>query len=104
VFRTTNHGTTWSDVSGDLPDAPVNEILLDPRQSSTLYVGTDVGVFVSHDLGASWAPLGVGLPEGVVVTDLKLLPGPPAMLFAATYGRSIFSIELPDPPDVDAEP
>jgi hypothetical protein len=95
VFRTTDHGATWSDISGDLPDAPVNEIAIDPRQSSTLYVGTDVGVFVSHDTGASWAPLGVGLPDGVVITDMKLLVGPPAKLLAATYGRSIYSIELP---------
>jgi photosystem II stability/assembly factor-like uncharacterized protein len=101
VFRTTNHGGRWSDISSDLPDAPVNELAIDPRRSSTLYVGTDVGVFVSHDVGASWAPLGVGLPDGVVVTDMKLLPGPPPTLLAATYGRSIFSIELPDLPDAN---
>ncbi|HEU4727138.1 MAG TPA: hypothetical protein VFT22_04600 [Kofleriaceae bacterium] len=97
VFRTTNHGGTWSDISGDLPDAPVNKIEIDPRRSSTLYVGTDVGVFVSHDTGASWTPLGTGMPDGVVVTDLKLVPGSPPTLLAATYGRSIFGIELPAP-------
>ncbi|HET7506663.1 MAG TPA: hypothetical protein VFK02_36835 [Kofleriaceae bacterium] len=97
VFRTTNHGGTWSNISGDLPDAPVNKIEIDPRRSSTLYVGTDVGVFVSHDTGASWTPLGTGLPDGVVVTDLKLVPGAPPILLAATYGRSIFGIELPAP-------
>jgi hypothetical protein len=94
VFRTTDHGTTWSDISGNLPDAPVNAIVIDPRQSSTLYVGSDVGTFVTRDLGASWAPLGTGLPDAVV-SDLKFLAGPPAQLYAATYGRSIFSIELP---------
>jgi hypothetical protein len=97
VFRTTDHGATWSDISGDLPDAPVNEIAIDPRRSSTLYVGTDVGVFVSSNLGGTWAPLGVGLPDGVVVTDMKLLAGPPTTLLAATYGRSIYSIDLPAP-------
>ena len=102
VFRTTDHGGHWSDISSDLPDAPVNSVAVDPRDSSTLYVGTDVGVFVSRDVGASWSPLGAGLPDGVVVTDMKLLPGPPVTLLAATYGRSIFSIELPDPPG-DAE-
>jgi hypothetical protein len=97
VFRTTDHGATWSDISGDLPDAPVNAIAIDPRRSSTLYVGSDVGAFVSQDLGASWAPLGVGLPDAVV-SDIKILPGPPATLYAATYGRSIYSIELPGAP------
>jgi hypothetical protein len=98
VFRTTNFGATWADISSDLPDAPVNEIAIDPTQSSTLYVGTDVGVFVSHDTGGTWGPLGAGLPDGVVVTDLKILAGPPPTLLAATYGRSIWSIELPAPP------
>jgi hypothetical protein len=98
VFRTTDFGTTWTNISSDLPDAPVNEIAIDPSQSSTLYVGTDVGVFVSHDTGGTWAPLGVGLPDGVVVTDMKIIAGPPPTLLAATYGRSIFSIELPAPP------
>jgi len=54
-------------------------------------------VFVSHDTGGTWSPLGAGLPDGVVVTNLKLLAGPPTTLLAATYGRSIFSIDLPDP-------
>jgi photosystem II stability/assembly factor-like uncharacterized protein len=100
VFRTTDFGTTWTNISSDLPDAPVNEIAIDPSQSSTLYVGTDVGVFVSHDTGGTWAPLGVGLPDGVVVTDMKIIAGPPPTLLAATYGRSIFSIELPAAPAV----
>jgi photosystem II stability/assembly factor-like uncharacterized protein len=99
VFRTTDHGVTWNDISGDLPDAPVNDIAIDPRRSSTMYVGTDVGVFVSHNLGASWAPLGTGLPEAAVVTNMKLLPGDPPTLLASTYGRSIFSIDLPEPPE-----
>jgi hypothetical protein len=94
VFRTTDHGATWREISGDLPDAPVNAIVVDPRQSSTLYVGSDVGAFVSNDLGVSWAPLGTGLPDAPV-SDLKFLPGPPATLYAATYGRSNHSIELP---------
>jgi photosystem II stability/assembly factor-like uncharacterized protein len=98
VFRTTNHGATWQNISAELPDAPVNDIAIDPRKSSSLYVGTDVGVFVTHDLGATWAPLGTGIPDGVVITDIKILPSATPVLLAATYGRSIFSIELPPPP------
>ncbi|TMQ19718.1 MAG: glycosyl hydrolase [Deltaproteobacteria bacterium] len=100
VFRTTNFGATWTDISSDLPDAPVNEIVIDPAQSSTLYVGTDVGVFVTHDTGGTWAPLGTGMPDGSVVTDMKLLPGTPPTLLASTYGRSIYSIDLSAAPAV----
>jgi hypothetical protein len=94
VFRTTDHGATWTEISGGLPDAPVNSMAIDPRDTSTLYVASDVGAFVTHDLGASWAPLGTGLPDAVI-SDFRFLPGPPATLLAATYGRSIWSIELP---------
>jgi photosystem II stability/assembly factor-like uncharacterized protein len=100
VFRTTDFGATWTDISGDLPDAPVNEIVIDPRQSSTLYVGTDVGVFVTHDTGGTWSPLGTGMPDGSLVSDMKLLSGTPPTLLASTFGRSIYSIELPAAPDV----
>jgi photosystem II stability/assembly factor-like uncharacterized protein len=104
VFRTIDHGGHWTSISSDLPDAPVNDIALDPGARSTLYVGTDVGVFVSHDTGASWGPLGTGLPDGVVVTNLKMIPGAPPTLLAATYGRSIFSIDLPAPPGSSEAP
>jgi photosystem II stability/assembly factor-like uncharacterized protein len=112
VFRTTDFGTTWTDISGDLPDAPVNEIVIDPNQSTTLYVGTDVGVFVTHDTGGTWEPLGTGMPDGSLVSDLALLPGSPPTLLASTFGRSIYSMELPGAPvvtvidahfDVDAD-
>ena len=53
-LEATRSQARWSEISGDLPDAPVNAIVVDPRQSSTLYVGSDVGTFVSNDLGASW--------------------------------------------------
>ncbi|HSR99390.1 MAG TPA: hypothetical protein VLM79_20200 [Kofleriaceae bacterium] len=96
VFRTSDRGGHWLNVSSDLPDAPVNDIVLDPRASSILYVGTDVGVFVSQNGGGSWSPLGAGLPDGVVVTNLKMIPGAPPTLLAATYGRSIYGIDLGD--------
>jgi photosystem II stability/assembly factor-like uncharacterized protein len=100
VFRTTDFGTTWTDISSDLPDAPVNEIEIDPTQGSTLYVGTDVGVFVTHDTGGTWAPLGTGMPDGSLIADLKILPGSPPTLLAATFGRSIYSLALPAAPAV----
>jgi len=59
VFKTTNAGATWIDWSGSgssaLPDAPVNALLVDSSVTpSQIYAGTDVGVFVSSTVGASW--------------------------------------------------
>jgi hypothetical protein len=92
VFRTTDAGISWLDISSNLPDAPVNDIIVDPDSTERLFVGTDVGVFVSDNLGSIWNYLGEYLPNAPV-TDL-LLHNPTRTLIAATYGRSMYSIDL----------
>ena len=95
VFKTTNAGTNWTDISSNLPNVPVNDIVVDPDMLSTLYVGTDVGVFASTNGGSTWAPLGTGLPA-VVIMSLKLHHAA-RILRAASYGRSAWDIQLPAP-------
>jgi len=99
VFRTTNAGTSWQDISStlpteqaSLPDTPVNDIIIDPNIAGRLYVGTDVGVFYTDSLGVNWNYLGTELPNSPV-TDL-VLHNPTRTLIAATYGRSMYSIDL----------
>ena len=55
VFRTANSGASWEDLSRNLPDVPVNVVLLDAVSPDTIYIGTDIGVFVLGPSGA-WAP------------------------------------------------
>jgi photosystem II stability/assembly factor-like uncharacterized protein len=92
VFRSTDGGDTWQDITGDLPEAPVNDIIVDPLVDSALYVGTDFGVFVSWNLGEYWQLLGDNLPN-VPIVDLRFHE-PTHTLVAATYGRSMFSFSL----------
>lgn len=92
VFRSTDFGSTWSDISSNLPEGPVNDIVVDPDAPSTLYVATDFGVYVSSDLGVSWSALGVSLPN-VVVNDLEL-HNPTRTLVAGTFGRSMWTYDL----------
>ncbi|HMB68936.1 MAG TPA: FlgD immunoglobulin-like domain containing protein, partial [bacterium] len=92
VFRTTDHGASWTDVSGNLPDAPVNDVIVDPEDGDRLFVATDVGVFVTNDLGGTWTKIGVDLPLCVIV-DLELHPGT-RTLVAGTHGRSAFTLDL----------
>jgi photosystem II stability/assembly factor-like uncharacterized protein len=94
VFCTTNGGTSWTDISGNLPELPVSVILVDPDFPSRLYVGTDLGCYFS-DGGTFWQALGSGLPN-VPVLDLKLHE-PTRTLIAGTHGRSMFRLELQDP-------
>ncbi|HEV2247091.1 MAG TPA: choice-of-anchor D domain-containing protein, partial [Terriglobia bacterium] len=92
---TTNAGANWTDISGNLPNAPVNDIVVDPDMPNTLYVGTDVGVLATTDGGATWAPLGTGLPA-VVIMSVKLHHAT-RILRAASYGRSAWDTQLPKP-------
>jgi photosystem II stability/assembly factor-like uncharacterized protein len=90
VLRTTDGGTTWTSIVGNLPQAPVNDIVV---IGSTLYVATDVGVFISDDGGTTWSTAGARLPN-VPVTDLEYVAASNS-LYAATFGRGIFSLALP---------
>ncbi len=102
VYRTTDLGVSWQEVQGNLPDAPANDVWMDPMAADHYVVATDVGVFETFDGGALWGALGVGLPN-VVVNDFAY-DDDTRTLIAGTYGRSIFSIELDDPASVDPEP
>lgn len=53
IFRTVDYGTTWIDISGNMPDVSVNSFIIDYEDDSTLYIGTDVGVFITQDLGTN---------------------------------------------------
>jgi uncharacterized repeat protein (TIGR01451 family) len=90
VFKTTDGGKSWSNITSNLPDTPVNSVVLDPSYDGTLYAATDVGTFVTYDGGAHWGPLGTGLPRiGVWQIDLD-----PAhrVIAAGTHGRGAYRV------------
>jgi len=51
VFSTSDYGANWTDISGDLPNVPVNDIAIDPDLPGTVYIGTDIGVFMTSNGG-----------------------------------------------------
>ena len=92
IFRTTNKGQTWSDISNNLPDAPVNAFAIDPLRTNVLFAGSDVGCYYSTNTGQSWQFLGSGLPM-VSVYDMKIHPTA-YYLAIGTHGRSMYKIDL----------
>ncbi len=102
VFRTNDRGGSWTDISGNLPNVPVNDLLLDPDLPGTLYAATDVGVFRTTDEGLSWTPLGSSLPRVVVMT--LRLHRPTRTLRAATHGRSVWDLQVPLPAGRNSAP
>ena len=94
LYRSTSGGTTWAAVGSGLPDVPANTVAIDPVNRHRIFVGTDIGVFVSENDGDTFDPQMGGLPLGAVITDLEV-DDSPHMLTAGTYGRSAWQLPLP---------
>jgi photosystem II stability/assembly factor-like uncharacterized protein len=92
VFKSTNMGVNWINISSNLPDAPVNAFAVDNNNPDWLYIGSDVGAFVSFNAGQSWSILGEGLPV-VSVYDMKIHPTD-NYLAIGTHGRSMYKLDL----------
>ncbi|MCF6306564.1 MAG: T9SS type A sorting domain-containing protein [Flavobacteriaceae bacterium] len=90
IFKSTDFGATWNDISSNLPDIPINDIEKD--QYGNLFLGTDVGVLASLDEGVTWQPLGENMPS-VVVTDLFIHENS-EYLYVGTYGRSSYKLNI----------
>ncbi len=91
IFKTTDGGQTWTDISGNLPDLPAFVMVIGP---GALYLGTDAGVYVTHNGGRRWKPLGRGMPSFQVKDlDLNTTYG---ILAAGTHGRGMWEIALHD--------
>ena len=88
VFATTDAGQTWTDITGNLPPAPVNDVIL--AKDGALVAATDVGVFLRDEAG-DWLRVG-DLPT-VPVLDLRWHSGT-GTLTAATFGHGIQRLEL----------
>ena len=91
LFRTNDNGTNWTDIGAGLPEAPINDVIVDPLNSAYIYVGTDFGVFYSADFGQHWSVLGEALPMSSVF-DLQLTAD--RYLVAGTHGRSMWKYAL----------
>lgn len=106
AFKTTDFGKTWTSITTGLPDeAYVHVVRRDPARAGLLYAGTERGVFVSYDDGASWQPLQLNLP--IVPVHDMVVHG--ASLALATHGRAFWLLDDLSPvrqwrPEIAQEP
>lgn len=102
ILHTTDLGQTWKDLSGfsdgpsgvlssrGFPDVAVYDLLVLPGEPDVLWVGTEIGLFVSEDDGASWALADNGLPA-VSIWRMRMVDDEVVL---ATHGRGVWAVSL----------
>ena len=90
LYKTTDYGKTWSNISGDIPQGAFTRVIREDEQRKDLLVaGTELGLFVSWDGGKKWYPFNLNLPV-TPITDLTIKHGD---LIVATSGRSFWILD-----------
>jgi photosystem II stability/assembly factor-like uncharacterized protein len=90
LYKTADYGRTWTKITGGIPDGAFTRVVReDPARRGLLYAGTETGLYVSFDDGASWQPFQRNLPA-VPVTDLTIKNGD---LVVATQGRAFWILD-----------
>lgn len=90
IYRTSDYGKTWTKIVSGIPNGAFARVCReDPVRRGLLYAGTETGVYVSFDDGATWKPLQLNLPV-TPVHDLTIKDGD---LIAATHGRAFWILD-----------
>jgi len=94
LFRSSDGGATWRDISVSLPNAPIMTVAISPTHPNVIVTGGALGGYISYDSGASWHLLGTGLPTALWIYHL-VLSSDGSHLFAFTNGRGAWEMSLP---------
>lgn len=94
LYRSNNLGAIWSNVSGDLPDVPCNDVFIDPLHPSQYYIATDLGVYLSTNAGTNWARQGTGMPMVPAIDFDYFSSSGTRLLRVGTHGRGAFEAPL----------
>lgn len=92
LWKSTDFGKTWTSIVGDLPTEMLNTVREDPTKKDWLYVGSDLGVFMSQDGGAHWVPLSGGLPR-TPVHDVQVHERDKDLVLAS-HARGVWVLQL----------
>ncbi len=98
VYKSTNKGQTWTNISGNLPFVSTNTIAFYRNAMEGLYVGTDAGVYYKDQSLANWIPFSQGLPVNGRITELEIYYNPDTVanevIRASTYGRGLWGSDM----------
>jgi photosystem II stability/assembly factor-like uncharacterized protein len=88
LYKVTDFGKTWTNISYNLPDEPINVIVEDRKNPDLLFVGTEMAVYVTIDGGQKWVRMNKDMPTNAV-HDLLVHPRANDLV-VGTHGRGIF--------------
>ena len=72
IFKTTNRGLNWENITGDLPEMiAVGDLLQHPSEPKILFLGTAFGFFKTTNGGLNWERWNNGMPQSVIISELK---------------------------------
>jgi len=92
VYRTTDYGAHWQPIMNNLPNECVNVIVEDLKNPDLLFVGTNLGLYVSLDGGKDWHAMKNNMPT-VPVRDLVIHPRENDLV-VGTFGRGFFIADI----------
>ncbi len=93
LFRLTEGVHEWQDIGAGLPDVPTNAVAVDPLNYQHIYVGNDLGVWVSVDDGETWSPFKEDMPNACLVFDLSISESN-RKIRAVTHGNGVYERPL----------
>ncbi|MCI0716099.1 MAG: T9SS type A sorting domain-containing protein [Chlorobi bacterium] len=100
IFKTFNRGVTWIDITGNLPDLPLGDLVPHPTDTNILYLGTEMGCYKTTNGGVSWIKWNTGMPKANIITEMTYVDSTAIngkfYVMAASYGRSIWLRQIDD--------
>ena len=100
VFITTDMGGSWTNITYNLNDMPIRSVVIDHSNSSYIYLGAEIGVFIMEKGGSNWSLYNSGLPN-MTVREMEINYGSNTVR-AATWGRGMWEYTLKDRGDYPA--
>lgn len=98
IYRTTNDGRSWGNITGNLPNIPFTDVFEHPTTMSTLYAGSVMGCFRTTDSGLHWQRWNNGMPQACQITEFAAqdlrASGGGYFLVAGTYGRAMWKRDI----------
>jgi hypothetical protein len=98
IYKTTDRGQTWTNVSGNLPNVPLSDMVPHPSDPNRLYLGTHFGCYRTTNGGVTWQRWNNGMPEAVDVQEMasidRIAQTGEFFVIAGTFGRSMWKREV----------